>query len=176
MPAHHPIRLNEDERRASVASDSGQNDPKDPVARPEKRTSGRPFHRPQLLPQRHVLREQFVMTVTCQSQRAADQDEEFQHAPIVAALVGEMNGHRAGRSSGKRHRPKAATRVVSYVRLCVRDVTASWRRPIRSECAMRSLMRRSWFSSEATPQTAENTTDRLRFAALAFLTAPLRGG
>jgi hypothetical protein len=66
MPPHDRVRLNEHDRRAPIWSDSGQDDPKYPVAPPEMRTLDRPFYCPQLLPEGHILQDQFVMPVADQ--------------------------------------------------------------------------------------------------------------
>jgi hypothetical protein len=69
MRSHDGLRLHEHHGRAPVPPGSGQDDPKQAVARLEMRTKGRAFHRRQLLPQRQVLQDQFPMSAERQGQR-----------------------------------------------------------------------------------------------------------
>ena len=63
MPSQDRVRLNEHDRGAPMSADSGQDDPKNPVAPPEMLTLDRPFDCSQLLPEGHILQDQFVMPV-----------------------------------------------------------------------------------------------------------------
>ena len=65
----------------------------------EVRALGRAFHRRQLLPQRQVLQDQFPMAAERQRQRAADHDEQLQHASIVAGVGAKINGDEFWRGS-----------------------------------------------------------------------------
>ena len=89
MPSHDGVRLNEHQRRASVRPDSGQDDPKQPTAWLEMWAPGWACHRPQLLPQRDVLQDHFLMSLKGQRQRAANQYDHLQHAAIVSWVAGE---------------------------------------------------------------------------------------
>jgi hypothetical protein len=84
MPSHDRLWLNEHQRRAPIPPDSGQHDPEQSVARPDTHTRGRPCHRPELLPQRHVLQDHFVMAPAGQHNGAANQHNQLQHASIVS--------------------------------------------------------------------------------------------
>jgi hypothetical protein len=89
MRSHDRLWLNEHQRRAPIPPDSGQHDPEQPVARPDTHTRGRAFHRPELLPQRNVLQDQFVMASGGQRQSTANQHHQRQHASIVSGIAGE---------------------------------------------------------------------------------------
>ena len=77
MPSHDGVRLQEHQGRAPVPPDSAQGDPKQSIARLEVRVLGRPFHRRQLLSQRQVLEDQFLMSAEGQRQRAGDHHEQL---------------------------------------------------------------------------------------------------
>jgi hypothetical protein len=49
MPSHDRVRLDEHQRRAPIPPESGQHDPKEPIARSQTRAFGRPFHGAELL-------------------------------------------------------------------------------------------------------------------------------
>ena len=95
MPSHDRVRLHEHQRRAPIPPDSGQDDPKQPVARPQMRTAGRAFHGSELLPQRKVLQDQFVMSTAGQRQRAANQSNHVRHVLIVGIQRAKINPRRA---------------------------------------------------------------------------------
>jgi hypothetical protein len=99
MPPHDGVRLHDYQGRAPVPPDSSEGDPKESVARLEVWTLGRAFHRCQLLPEREVLQDQFPMAAEPQRQRAADHDEDFQHAPIVAGIGPKINADEFWRGS-----------------------------------------------------------------------------
>src|SRR5437588_7354390 len=61
MPSHHCLRLDDHQRGAPAPPCCGQPDPEQPVVRPEARTLCRAFYRPELLAQRDVLEDHFVM-------------------------------------------------------------------------------------------------------------------
>jgi hypothetical protein len=102
MPSHDRVRLNEHQRRAPVPPHAGQGDPKQPVARPERRAFGRPFQRPQLLPQRDVLQDQFVVSAARQREPTGNHDEQLQHGWIVASVSAKINVDRGGPIFGER--------------------------------------------------------------------------
>jgi hypothetical protein len=62
---------------------------------------GRPFHRRQLLSQRHVLEDQFPMSAEGQRQRAGDHDEQLQHASMVGGVDAKINADEFWRGSGR---------------------------------------------------------------------------
>jgi hypothetical protein len=79
MPSHDRVRLHEHQRRAPIPPESGHHDPKEPIVRPKTRAFGGPFHGPELLPQCHILQDQFFMTAARQRQRTPHQDQQLQH-------------------------------------------------------------------------------------------------
>jgi hypothetical protein len=99
MPPHDGVRLHEHDRRAPVPPASGQGDPKQSVARLEGRAFGRAFQGRQLLAQREVLQDQFLMSTERQHQRAANHDEHLQHASIVSGVDAKINGDEFWRGS-----------------------------------------------------------------------------
>jgi hypothetical protein len=70
MPSQHGVGLDENERRAPVPPRVGQHDPKQPIPRPQVRTGARAFPRAELLAEREVLEDQFMMSAAGQRQRA----------------------------------------------------------------------------------------------------------
>ena len=63
-------------------------DPKQPIAPPELRTADRASQRVELLAEREVLEDQFVMSAAGQRQRAEEYKERLQHMSIVASPLG----------------------------------------------------------------------------------------
>ena len=104
MPSHHGVRLNDRQRRPPIRPDSGQDDPKQPVARPEVRALCPACHRRQLLPQRQIFQDQFLMAAQGQRHRAADHDEQFRHPLIVAGGRAKINVSPRWTSSGEGQR------------------------------------------------------------------------
>ena len=90
-PPHNGVWLNDRQRRAPIWPDSGQDDPKQAVARLAVRAPGRPLHRRQLLPQRQGSQDQFLMSPEDQRHRVADHDEQLQHPSIVAGVEAKIN-------------------------------------------------------------------------------------
>jgi hypothetical protein len=102
MPPDDGVRLDEHQRRALVPPRSGQSDPKQSVPCLKVRALGRAFHRRQLLPQRQILQDQLPMSTERQRQRAADHDEQLQHASIVSGVGPKINGDEFWRGSTPR--------------------------------------------------------------------------
>ena len=59
---------------------------------------------PELLAQRDVLEDQFVMAAAGQRERADTQQDRLQHAPIVSCAACNINRHRGGWRFGERQR------------------------------------------------------------------------
>jgi hypothetical protein len=93
MPSHHGVRPDEHERRAPALPRLGQYEPQQPIARAELRTADRAFQRVELLAEREVLEDQFVMSAAGQGQRACHQHDCFEHAPACPARRAKINHH-----------------------------------------------------------------------------------
>ena len=94
MPPHDRVGLNEHERRTPVPPHAGQGDPKQPVAAPELRPDALASERVQLLAEREVLQDQFVMPAASQRQRAQEDEDDLQHASILSVFEPRGNGQR----------------------------------------------------------------------------------
>ena len=88
MPSHHGVGLDEHERGAPVPPRLGQSDPKQAISPPELRTAARAFQAVELLAEREVLEDQFVMSAAGQPQRADENKDHLQHAKTVSFLRG----------------------------------------------------------------------------------------
>ena len=88
MPSHHGVGLDEDERRAPVPPRLGQHDSKQPIPPPKLRTGARTFQRGELLAEREVLEDQFMMSAAGQRYRADKYNDHLQHASILSFLRG----------------------------------------------------------------------------------------
>jgi hypothetical protein len=88
MPSHHGVGLDEHERRAPVRPRLGQYGPKHPIPPPQLRTGASASQRVELLTEREVLEDQFVMSAAGQRQRADEYKELLQHASILSFLRG----------------------------------------------------------------------------------------
>jgi hypothetical protein len=84
MPSHNGVGLHEHEYRSPVPPRVSQDDPKQPIARPELRTRHRASQRIELLAEGEVLEDQFVMSPAGQRQRANEHKDHLQHASIVS--------------------------------------------------------------------------------------------
>ena len=84
MPSHDGVGLDEHERRAPVPPRLGQYDPEQPIAPPQLRTGARASQRVELLTEREVLEDQFVMSAAGQRQRAHEYKDHLQHAAILS--------------------------------------------------------------------------------------------
>ena len=73
---------------------SGQRDPKQPVAPPELRPDAPASESVQLLAEREVLKDQFVMPAAGQRHSAHEDEDNLQHASILAAY--ERRGNHRG--------------------------------------------------------------------------------
>jgi hypothetical protein len=65
----------------------------------EARAPGRAFYRRQLLPQRQVLQDQFPMPAERPRQRAADHNQQLQHASILANVGTDITADEFWRGS-----------------------------------------------------------------------------
>jgi len=88
MPSHHGVRLDEYERRTPVPPRLGQYDPKQAISPPELRTAARTFQSVELLAEREVLEDQFMMSAAGQHQRADEYKDHLQHGSILSFLQG----------------------------------------------------------------------------------------
>jgi hypothetical protein len=100
MPAHDGVRLHQYQRPAPVPPASRQGDRKQAVAGLEMGSLGRASQGHQLLPQGQVLQDQISMSTARQCQRADDDDEQLQHAPMVTAVPARFNKDEFWRGSG----------------------------------------------------------------------------
>jgi hypothetical protein len=91
--------LHDHQRRAPVSPTSRDGDPKESVACPEA-ASRRSVEGCELLAQRKVLQDQFPMASERQHEGADDDDEELQHAVIVAGVDPNFNSDEFWRTSG----------------------------------------------------------------------------
>ena len=109
MPAHDGVRLHKHQRRAPVPPASCQSDPKQSVARLEMGSLGRASQGRQLLAQGQVLQDQLSMSTARQRQRTDDDDEQLQHASIVAAVAARFNKDEFWRGSAHGEHAGSAT-------------------------------------------------------------------
>ncbi len=61
MPSQDGVGLHEHKRSAPVPPGPGQQDPKQPISPPEVRTGAGASQRVELLPERKILEDEFVM-------------------------------------------------------------------------------------------------------------------
>jgi hypothetical protein len=106
MPSHHGVGLDEHERRAPVPPRLGQYDPKQPISPPQLRTGAWASQRVELLAEREVLEDQFVMSVAGQRQGADEYKDHLQHASILSFYEQRSNHHLSGSDCGERQDPK----------------------------------------------------------------------
>ena len=104
MPADDSLGLHQDEGRPPARPRAGQQDPGHPIARAETRPRGA-LRGPQLLSQGHVLEHEVVTSAAGHGDRAADQQNQFEHGEIVASVIRQINRVDDGWSSGERHLP-----------------------------------------------------------------------
>jgi hypothetical protein len=104
MPSHNGVRLYQHLCCPPIPPESAQHDPKQSVPRPKIWALCRPFYGRELLPQRDVLQDQFLMSSARQHHSAGRQDEQLQHGSIVAGAGPRINLQRDGWSSGEGHR------------------------------------------------------------------------
>jgi hypothetical protein len=71
MPPQHGVWLDDHQRRSPSAPHGGQQDPEDPVTVLEARRPAGASHGVELLPQREVLQDHFVMPAA--GERSRDQ-------------------------------------------------------------------------------------------------------
>ena len=101
MPSHHGVGLDEHERRAPVPPRLGQYDPKQPISPPQLRTGACASQRVELLAEREVLEDQFVMSAAGQRQRANEYKNQLQHASIVSFRRGARSLHLSAPDCGE---------------------------------------------------------------------------
>ena len=104
MSSHDGVGLDEHERRAPVSPRLSQHDPKQPIARPELRTGDRASQRVELLAEREVLEDQFVMSATGQHQRPDEDQDHLPHASILSFFARRINPHSSRADFGERQR------------------------------------------------------------------------
>ena len=109
MPSHHGVGPDEHERRAPAPPRLCQDDPKQPVARPERRPGAPAFEGVELLAEREVLEDQFAMAAAGQRQRTNENKDDFQHASILAAYEERSNRPRPALVLAKDNRNFAPT-------------------------------------------------------------------
>jgi hypothetical protein len=73
MPPHDGVRLDEHQSRPPPRPDGGKEDPEQPIALAKAQPCARAFERAELLPERDILKNQFVMPAAGDSQRATEQ-------------------------------------------------------------------------------------------------------
>jgi hypothetical protein len=81
MPSHHGV--GEHERRAPVPPRLGLDDPEQ-ISPLEMRTCDRPSQRIELLPEREILKDQFVVSAAGQPQRSDQYKDRLHHASILS--------------------------------------------------------------------------------------------
>jgi hypothetical protein len=99
MPSHNGIGLDQHQRRAPVSPELRQHDPEEPIACLQTRALRCTFGSEQLLPQGQILQHHVLVSTACQRQPAADQNQEFQHAAMVARVVVKINADTFWRTS-----------------------------------------------------------------------------
>jgi hypothetical protein len=99
MPPDDGVWLHDQQRAAPVSPALREGHPKKAVVGPEASSLRRAAKGRQLLPQGEVLQDEFLMAAERQRQCADDDDEEFQHAPIVAGVGAKINGDEFWRTS-----------------------------------------------------------------------------
>ena len=101
MPPHDGVGLREDERGAPVGPHPGQRDLEQTVRRLESRppTAGA-LQGAQLLPERQILQDDLAMPAERQCERSAEDEEQGQHAAIVAGLDAKINKDDLWRRTG----------------------------------------------------------------------------
>ncbi|MPY88779.1 MAG: hypothetical protein GEU99_12725 [Luteitalea sp.] len=102
MPSRHCLWLDEHERRAPVPPCLGQHDPQQPISPPELRTGDRASQYVELLAEREVLEDEFVMSAAGQRQRADEYKGHFQHASILSFYAQQINRHPSRAVLGER--------------------------------------------------------------------------
>jgi hypothetical protein len=112
MPSHHGVGLDEDERRAPVPPRLGQYDPKQPIPPPKLRTGARAFQRAELLAEREVLEDQFMMSAAGQRYGADKYNDHLQHAPILSFLQGGKQPSPSGSDCGEGQIESTGTNVI----------------------------------------------------------------
>lgn len=101
--AERRVGLDEHQRGTPSCPDRGKSDPEQPIALAKTRSSDRAFQGVELLSQRDIFENQLVMSTARHSQRAAEQQNHFQHAVILwrRARLNQMS--RGGRDCGEGH-------------------------------------------------------------------------
>jgi hypothetical protein len=85
MPSDDGVRLHDNQRRAPISPTSRKGNPKESVGCPEA-ASLRSAEGRQLLPQRKVFQDEFLVAAERQRECADDHDEQLQH-PVIVAVV-----------------------------------------------------------------------------------------
>ncbi len=83
-PSHDGVGLHEYQRRSPVQPRLGRHDPKQPISPLKRRTLDGAFHGVELLPQREVFKNQFLVPTACQRHGSNEDGDHFQHASIVS--------------------------------------------------------------------------------------------
>jgi hypothetical protein len=95
MPSHHGVGLDEHERAPPVVPRLGQHDPKQAISPPKLRTGDSAFQRVELLPEREILEDEFVMSATGQRHSADEEKDGLKHASILSCYAQGINVGRA---------------------------------------------------------------------------------
>ena len=95
MPSHHGVGLDEHERAAPVVPRLGQHDPKQAISPSKLRTGDGASQRVELLPEREILDDQFVMSATGQRHSADEEKDGLKHASILSCYAQGINVGRA---------------------------------------------------------------------------------
>jgi hypothetical protein len=101
MPSHDGVGLDEHERRAPAPPRLGQHDPKQPISPPEIETFARASARVELLAEREVLEDKFVMSAASQRHRADQYKDHVQHVSILLFYTRRINRRTSGYDSGE---------------------------------------------------------------------------
>jgi hypothetical protein len=94
MPSHHGVGLDEHERRAPVPPRLAQYDSKQPISPPQLRTGACASQRVELLAEREVLEDQFVMSAEGQHEPADEDEDDLKHASILSVYRQRCNQSR----------------------------------------------------------------------------------
>jgi hypothetical protein len=136
MPSHDGVGLDKHERRAPAPPRLSQYDPNQPISPPEMGTFAHASARVELLAEREVLEDQFVMSAASQRQRAGQYKDRVQHAPILLFSTRRINRRPSGSDSGERHRPTCRRSRSAALSVVVTAASPPTRRTVRTDTAL----------------------------------------
>jgi hypothetical protein len=101
VPPNDGLGLDEHEGGTPSCPDRGKSDPEQPISLANTRSFYRAFKGVQLLSKREILENQLVVSTARHSQRAAEQQNNFQHAVILSRRAGLNQFLQARRDYGE---------------------------------------------------------------------------